>query len=199
MGTYLDGLIETRTGGGAWKAEVDLLGFDLGKARYARECLFGYGGSLGVERPLFDRRGWPEDACEEVPKECDELNHSHSYATGAEIAAVDWDAPLCDGPDGNRLGVWRPGPDGELALEDVVWAPVDVLDAAEELFGEDLFPSEWPAGGQVLLNGSVYRPVVLTAGMFVPPDGRWAPVWASVKVLAAEYGSENVRLVVWFG
>lgn len=104
MGTYLDGLIETRTAGGAWKAEVDLLGFDLWKARYARECLFGYGGSLGVERPLFDQRGWPEDACEEVPKECDELNHSHSYATWAEIAAVDWDAPLCDGPDGNRLG-----------------------------------------------------------------------------------------------
>ncbi|ADI09298.1 hypothetical protein SBI_06178 [Streptomyces bingchenggensis BCW-1] len=199
MGTYIDGVIETRTAGGAWEMKLDLRDFDLGKARDARACLFGYGGIVGVERPLFDQRGWPEDACDEVPKECDELNHSHSYATWAEIAAVDWDAPLSDGLDANRLGEWRPGPDGELVLDDVVWAPIEVLDAAEELFGEDLFPSEWPPGGEAHLNGSVYRPVVLTARMFVPPDGRWAPVWASMSALAAEYGDENVRLVVWFG
>lgn len=199
MGTYIDGLVETRTAGGVWDIEVDLLDFDLGKARDARECLFGYGGSLGVERPLFDRRGWPEDACDEVPKEYGENNHSHSYATWAEIAAVDWDAPLCDGPDGSRLGEWRPGPDGRLALADVVWAPIEVLDAAEKLFGADLFPSEWPPGGEVHLNGAVYRPVVLTAAMFVPPDGSWAPVWAAMRALAAAYGDENVRLVVWFG
>ncbi|MFI8244144.1 hypothetical protein ACIF83_44120 [Streptomyces sp. NPDC085866] len=199
MGTYIDGLIETRMAGGAWEMAVDLLDFGLWKARHARECLFGYGGSLGVERPLFDQRGWPEDACDEVPKECDELNHSHSYATWAEIAAVDWDAPLCDGPDGNRLGEWRPGPDGELVLDDVVWAPIKVLDAAEELFGEDLMPSEWPPGGEVRLNGAVYRPVILTPRMFASPDGSWGPVWATMRELAVVHGDENVRLVVWFG
>lgn len=178
---------------------VDLLDFGLGKARDAGECLFGYSAGLGLERALFDLRGWPEDACDEVPKKCDELNHGHSYATWAEVAAVDWDAPLCDGPDDNRLGEWRPGPDGEMVLHDVVWAPIEVLDAAEELFGEDLSPSGWPPGGEVGLNGSVYRPVVLTAGMFVPPDGSWAPVWASMCTLAAEHGDENVRMVVWFG
>ncbi|CAL9676915.1 hypothetical protein SUDANB105_07974 [Streptomyces sp. enrichment culture] len=199
MGTHIDGLIEVRTAGGAWEMEVDLLDFDLWKQRDEREAMFGYGGSLGVDRPLFDQRGWPEDSCEEVPKEVDELNHSHSYATWAEIAAVDWDAPLCDRPDGNRVGEWRPGPDGELVLHDVLWAPLEVLDAAEEVFGEDLFPNEWPPGGEVHLNGAVYRPVVYTAGVIVPPDGDWAPVWASMRALAAEYGDENVRLVVWFG
>ncbi|MFJ8649384.1 hypothetical protein ACIRNI_25090 [Streptomyces sp. NPDC093546] len=201
MGTYIDGLIEARAAGGAWEMKVDLLDFDLWKAREARECLFGYGGSLGVDRPLFDQRGWPEDSCDEVPKpeEYDELNHSHSYATWAEIAAVDWDAPLCDRPDGNRVGVWLPGSDGELVLDHVVWAPVEVLDAAEELFGEDLHLYEWPPGGEVRLNGAVYRPLVYTARIIVPPDGRWAPVWASMRALAAEYGDENVRLVVWFG
>ncbi|MEU7037396.1 hypothetical protein ABZ958_27425 [Streptomyces sp. NPDC046237] len=199
MGTYIDGLIEARAAGGAWEMEVDLLDFELGKARSARECLFGYGGALGVDRPLFDARGWPEGACDEVPKRYDELHHSHSYATWAEIAAVDWDAPVCDRPDGNRVGEWRPGTGGELVLHDVPWAPTEVLDAAEELFGEDLFPSEWPPGGEVRLHGAVYRPVVLTAGMIVPPDGDWAPVWASMRGLAAEYGDENARLVVWFG
>lgn len=201
MGTYIDGLIETRRADGAWEMEVDLPAFGLGKQRDARECMFGYGGSLGVDRSLFGRRGWPEDSCDEVPKRHDdELNHSHSYATWAEIAAVDWDAPLCDRPDGNHVAEWRPGPDGELVLENVLWAPVEVLEAAEEVFGEDLFPLyEWPPGGEVPLNGAVYRPVVFTAGMFVPPDGDWGPVWASMRVLAAEYGDENVRLVVWFG
>lgn len=199
MGTFIDGVIEARTAGGPWEMEVDLLGFDLGKQRDERDALFGYGGGLGVDRPLFDARGWPEDSCEEVPKRIDELNHSHSYATWAEIAAVDWDAPICDRPDWNHVGEWRPGPDGELVLHEVTWVPAEVVDAAAKLFGEDLYPGEWPPGGEVPLNGAVYRPVVLTAGMIVPPDGRWGPVWASMRTLAAEYGDENVRLVVWFG
>ncbi|WP_240109038.1 hypothetical protein [Streptomyces sp. MUM 203J] len=185
MGTYIDGLIETRTAGRARKMEADLHDFGLGKAWDARECLFGYGGVLALERPLFDQRAWPEDACDEVPKELGELNHSHSYAPWAEIAAVDWDAPLCDGPDANHLGEWRPGPGGELVLDDVVWAPAEVLGEAERLFGGDLFPRERP-GGEVHLNGAVYRPVVVTPRMFVPPDGRRAPVGASMRALAAE-------------
>lgn len=84
-------------------------------------------------------------------------------------------------------------------LDRLPWAPIEVLDASEELFGEDLFPFEWPPGGEVHLNGAVYRPVVFTARMFVPPEGDWAPVWASTRALAAQYGDENVRLVVWFG
>ncbi|MEU2394654.1 hypothetical protein [Streptomyces sp. NPDC007369] len=180
-GTYIDGLIEARTAGGAWEMEVDLLDFDFGNERDARECLFDYGGGIGVQRSVFGQRGWPEDACDEVPKECSEWNHSHSYATGPRSASVDWDAPLCDGPSPSHLGEWRSGPDGELVWDDVVWASIEVLDAAEELFGGDLHPSEWPPGGEVHLHGAVYRPVVLTAGMFVPPDGRWAPAWASMR------------------
>ncbi|MDX3232009.1 hypothetical protein [Streptomyces sp. ME19-01-6] len=63
-----------------------------------------------------------------------------------------------------------------------------------------LAPSEWPPGGEVRLDGAVYRPVVLTARMFAPPDeGRWAPVRQTMRELAAQHGDENVRLVVWFG
>ncbi|WP_328941412.1 hypothetical protein OG259_06960 [Streptomyces sp. NBC_00250] len=199
MGTHIDGVIETRTAGGEWEMEVDLLDFDLWKQRDERECMFGYGGRLGVTRPLFDARGWPEDSCDEVPKESNELNHSHSYATWAEIAAVDWDAPVCDVPAASEVGEWRPGPDGELVLHGVCLASAEVREAVKGLFGENLSPDEWPPGGEVHLNGAVYRPVIYTAGMIVPPDGDWAPVWASMRTLAGEYGDENVRLVVWFG
>ncbi|MBB4984423.1 MULTISPECIES: hypothetical protein [Streptomyces] len=57
-------------------------------------------------------------------------------------------------------------------------------------------PPEWPA--EVLWKGAVYRPVTLTARMFAPPDGSWAPVWAAVRGLAATHGDEDVRLVVRF-
>ncbi|MFF5284969.1 hypothetical protein [Streptomyces sp. NPDC013171] len=40
--------------------------------------------------------------------------------------------------------------------------------------------------------------MTLTARMFAPPDGSWAPVWAAVRGLAATHGDEDVRLVVRF-
>jgi hypothetical protein len=55
-------------------------------------------------------------------------------------------------------------------------------------------------GGEVHLDGAVYRPVSLTARMLAPPDQ--APssrVWNAMRDLADEHGDDNVRLVVWFG
>ncbi|MFI0213882.1 hypothetical protein [Streptomyces lydicus] len=199
MGADIDGVIETRASGGGWEMQFDLPDFGLGRQRFAWECLFGFGGGLGVERALFDQRGLPDDVSEPVAGACQEWHHSPSYATWDEVAAVDRDGPLSDGPEYSRVGVWRPVPGGELALGDVVRAPIEVLDAAEQGFGEDLMPSEWPQGGEVHLDGAVYRPVVLTPRMFVPPDGSWGPVWAAMRELGAVHGDENVRLVVWFG
>ncbi|MFB7340552.1 hypothetical protein ACFCZ6_10875 [Streptomyces hydrogenans] len=198
MGTDIEGAIEVRGRDGRWAVRDWLPDCAAVRDRNAREILFGYGGALQVDRPLWDARGVPEGASEDIPD--DEINHSHSYATWAEVAAVDWDAPLNDRADGNHIGVWLPGPDGELVLDHVGWTPIAVLDAAEELFGEDLWPWDWPPGGEVPLDGVVYRPVVYTARMFAPPDGdRWGPVWAVMRDLAAVHGDENVRLIVWFG
>ncbi|MFD5326913.1 hypothetical protein [Streptomyces sp. NPDC127092] len=200
MGTDIEGLIEVRGLDGRWAARDWLPDCALVRDRYARECLFGYGGSLGLDRgrALFDQRGKPDDVSGDVPD--DEINHSHSYATWAEVVAVDWDAPLADRPSWMHIGEWRPGPHGELVLHDVYRAPTEVLDAAEELFGEDLMPHEWPEGGEVHLDGVVYRPVDITPRVFAPPDGdRWGPAWAVMRELAAVHGDENVRLVVWFG
>ncbi|MGO4612693.1 hypothetical protein AB4305_11570 [Nocardia sp. 2YAB30] len=78
-----------------------------------------------------------------------------------------------------------------------------MLDAAYDTFGDDWPggpPSEWPPGGEVCLDGAVYRPVVLTARMLAPPDEEhWARLWTAMRDLAAEHGDDNVRLVVWFG
>ncbi|MFE0648351.1 hypothetical protein ACFVZH_07160 [Streptomyces sp. NPDC059534] len=199
MGADIDGVIEVREPGRPWRIALGLPQCALARDRHAWECLFGHPGGLDLDRSLFERRGAPDDASDGVPRACGELHHGHAYATWAEIAAADWDRPLRDGPDGNRVGVWRPGPDGALVLTDAPWTPVEVLDLAEEIFGEDLMPPEWPEGGEVHWNGAVHRPVTLTARVFAPPDGTWAPVWAAMRGLAAGHGDENVRVTVWFG
>ncbi|TLS41517.1 hypothetical protein FE633_35570 [Streptomyces montanus] len=203
MGADIDGAIEVRSAAGCWEVEADLPAFRLGRDRDAWECLFGFGGTGDVERPLFAGRGLPDDVSDPVRKTgVGDYQHSHTYATWADVAAVDWDAPLADRPAWSWAGQWRPGEDGELVLRDVVVATPDLGDAAADTFGGDLLlaPSEWPPGGEVRLDGVVYRPVVLTARMQAPPDDeRWAPVWKTMGDLAAEHGDENVRLVVWFG
>ncbi|MET9675101.1 hypothetical protein ABZY68_18685 [Streptomyces sp. NPDC006482] len=199
MGTDIDGVIEVRERGGRWAIALDLPDPALGRDRYAWECLFGFGGALQVRQALFDQRGCPPDVSDHVPSTCEELHHGHSYATWAEVAAVDWDAPLTDGAAYDRVGVWRPGPDGALVLDHVSWTPIEVLDLAEEIFGEDLMPPEWPEGGEVHWKGAVYRPVTLTARMFAPPDGDWGAAWAAMRELATTHGDGNVRVVVWFG
>lgn len=203
MGTDIDGAIESRSADGCWKFEVDLLEFRLGRDHDAWDCLFGVHGTEGVMHPLFPNRGFPDDVSGPVRESgVGDYRHGHTYATWAEVTAVDWDAPLAEGPAWSWAGRWRPGDDGELVLHDVVRATPDLCEAAVDTFGGHLLlsPSQWPQGGEVHLDGVVYRPVVLTAQMLAPPDeGRWAQVWKAMRDLAAECGDENVRLAVWFG
>ncbi|WP_326614315.1 hypothetical protein OIE62_01095 [Streptomyces scopuliridis] len=203
MGTDIGGAIEVCPAAGCWEAEIDLLCFQLGRDYDAWNALFDVRGTECLERPLFAGRGLPDDVSEPVRENgVGDYQHSHTYATWAEVAAVDWDAPLADRPAWHWAGQWLPGEDGELALHDAVPATTELGEAAADTFGGDLLlaPSEWPPGGEVRLEGVVYRPVVLTARMLAPPDEeRWARVWKTMRDLAAEYGDENVRLVVWFG
>lgn len=147
MGTDIDGAIESRSADGCWETEVDLLDFRLGRDHDAWDCLFGVSRAWGVERPLFAYRGLPNDVSDPVRETgVGDYQHSHTYATWAEVAAVDWDGPLADGPAWSWVGEWRPGEDGELILHDVTWATPDLGEAAADTFGGDslLAPSEWP-------------------------------------------------------
>ncbi|MFE7796961.1 hypothetical protein [Nocardia sp. NPDC057440] len=201
MGTDIDGVIESRSADGCWEIAVDLLDFQLGRDYNAWNCLFDVRGVEDV-RAIFSHRGLPNDVSDPVRESsADDCQHGHTYATWAEVAAVDWDAPLADEPAFYFVGEWRPGADGELVLYDTVRVTPDLGEAAADTFGGDLLlaPSEWPPGGEVCLDGVVYRPVVLTARMFAPPDEeRWSRVWTAMRDLAAEHGNDNVRLVVWF-
>ncbi|MEU6910563.1 hypothetical protein ABZ935_35405 [Streptomyces coeruleorubidus] len=204
MGADIEGVIETRSADGHWEMAVDLLDLQLGRDYEAWGCLFNFGGTGGVDRSLFADRGLPSDPSDPVRDTGGEdYQHSHTYATWAEVAVVDWDAPLADEPAYYWAGLWRPGDDGELVQHDIVWASATpgLDEAAADAFGEDVYsPPEWPQGGEVHLDGAVYRPVILTARMLAPPDqAPWSRVWNAMRDLADKHGDDNVRLVVWFG
>jgi hypothetical protein len=114
MGTDIDGAIECRSADGRWVVEADLPALRLGRDYEAWDCLFGVRGTEGVERPLFAGRGLPDDVSEPVRETgMGDYQHGHTYATWAEVATVDWDTPLADGPAWSWVGEWRPGTDGD--------------------------------------------------------------------------------------
>ncbi|MCI3270464.1 hypothetical protein [Streptomyces cylindrosporus] len=197
MGTDIDGVIECRSADGHWQLEADLLDFRPPRDYDAWECLFGVRGTGDVQRPLFAARGLPQDISEATREAAvGDWQHSHTYATWPEVAAVDWDEPLAAGPAWNRA--LRRDREGE----DLVRVTPGLREAAAATFGGDLLlaPPEWPPGGEVHLDGAVYRPVVPTARLLAPPDeGCWAQVWRTMRELAARHGDEHVRLLVWFG
>jgi hypothetical protein len=197
VGTDIDGVIESRSPDGRWQFTADLLDFKPPRDYVAWECLFGVRGAGDVERPLFADRGLPDGVSDPV-RETSEgaFQHGHTYATWAEVEAVDWDAPLAHVPAWNWALRAQPGG------EDLVRVTPGLREAAADTFGGDLLlsPPEWPPGAEVYLDGGVYRSVILTARMLAPPDaGCWAQVWNAMRNLAAGHGDEHVRLVVWFG
>ncbi|MFE7778786.1 hypothetical protein ACFU5O_33905 [Streptomyces sp. NPDC057445] len=199
MGTDMDGGIESREPGHPWELEADLMDFRLGRDQTAWGALWNCGG-YEILDPLFGDRGLPDDASESIREAAgEEWQWSHTWATWAELVALDWDAPLSPDPAWGYAGRWRRESSGELTLHDVVPASRALAEEASVAFGSDsiLAPAEWPPGGEVPLDGFVHRPVRLTLRMLAEHDSRWAPVWTAMRDLAATYGTESVRIVVW--
>lgn len=211
MGVDIHGVIECRQWGKhSWAQNPPwyvILG--LGDLRHGRgdrlswDCLFGYPSAENVV-PLFNQRGLPADATSQLRLDAEDptIGHSHSYATWAELAAVDWDEPCMeDGRPANlHLERLSRRPDGTLESDGFVWPPAGIEDAAADLFGEDSASHwDWPEGAEVELDEYVYRRVVFTRRQLVFEDSeKWEPVFSVMRILAELHGEDNVRLVVYF-
>ncbi|MEU7895915.1 hypothetical protein AB0B45_24055 [Nonomuraea sp. NPDC049152] len=211
MGVDIHGVIECRLWGReSWARNPPwYVILELHELRYGRgdqlswECLFGYPSAEDIV-PLFGQRGLPPDATSRLRSDAEDptIGHSHSYATWAELAAVDWDEPCMEDGRPARLHLerLRRRPDGTLEHDGFVWRPEGIEDAAADLFGvdgEDL--RTWPEGAEVELDGYVYRRVIFTRRQLVFEDsGKWEPVFSVMRILAGLHGEDNVRLVVYF-
>ncbi|MCX4823961.1 hypothetical protein OG883_29620 [Streptomyces sp. NBC_01142] len=210
MGVDIHGVVEGRLWGNeSWArdAQWDVI-LGLHELRTGRgdqlswHCLFGYSYLEDIV-PLFDQRGVPADSpLRPDAEDPEDAGHSYSYATWAELAAVDWDEPCME--DGRaafyHVEQWRRQPDGTLAYDGFARASTDVYDEAWDRFGKDnTAPYDWPEGAEVELGEYVYRPLVFTRRRLVFEDtGKWEPVLSVMRTLAGLHGDDNIRLVVYF-
>ncbi|MFE0380310.1 hypothetical protein ACFW1M_33170 [Streptomyces inhibens] len=212
MGVDIHGVIECRLWGkeswasaSPWQVILSLYELRHGRGdELSWDCLFGYSSTEDIV-PLFGRRGLPADATSQLrldAEDPDTAEHSHSYATWAEIAAVDWDEPCMENGRAAfyHLERWHRRPDGTLGFDAFAWPPIDVHDAAADRFGEDrTAPHDWPEGAEIEWDAYVYRPVVFTPRRLVFEDSdKWEPVFSVMRTLAGLHGDDNVRLVVYF-
>ncbi|MET7332238.1 hypothetical protein [Nonomuraea sp. NPDC005650] len=207
MGVDIHGVIECRPRGERnppWHVTLELHEVRHGRGdRLSWDCLFGYPSAEDIV-PLFGQRGLPADATSDLRSAAEDptAGHSHSYATWAELAAVDWDEPCMEDGRPARLHLerLRRRADGTLEPDGFVWPPAGLQDAAADLLGADCEDHwNWPEGAEVELDEYVYRRVVFTRRRLVFEDSRkWEPVFSAMRALAGSHGEDNVRLIVYF-
>ena len=173
----------------AWAGVVAIDGLALHN-RAVDELLFVRGGGPGLFAPIAPERGLPDDPSGEVRVWRQGLDaaglagtaddHAHTWIAWGELRAIDWDAPVAL-PE-RRVRAHR-GADGRVSLTG------DLIGArSPELLGGD-FP--WPDGEEGVLPGRV-------AALKEMLDDDWGCLLRLMGTLAATYGDDHVRLVVWF-
>ncbi|MER5832556.1 hypothetical protein ABT116_17315 [Streptomyces sp. NPDC002130] len=207
MSTDLYGWLECRheprrysAGDVPWEAFSELRHLYWARDYMSLSALFDVR-SVEPVKALFPDRGVPVDVSDRARKDVDEIEgHSHSWFSGRELSAVDWNAPCTDGPSRYWVRRWSRADEGSLVPEGLTVLPDELYDSAGATFGEvNIAHSRWPAGGELPLGNEVYRPVSPAYRDLIPADGPWQPVWNVMGTLAELHGEDNVRLVVWFG
>ncbi|WP_331769248.1 hypothetical protein OG948_36270 (plasmid) [Embleya sp. NBC_00888] len=108
------------------------------------------------------------------------------------MKAVDWDE-RAERPD-SRLHQYRRTANGLRLTGKSSWSAA-FAEAVGLRRGED---REWPEGSEWFVGDTLYRSVTLRRKDAITDTGEWQPVWKAMESLAAPYGDDNVRLVVWF-
>jgi hypothetical protein len=185
----------------------------VGAAGIARKNVDMFGSLFGVNnyahfRALAPGRGLPPDASPELrdkAKEARGFRGGYRFPTwisGSEIEAIDWDERgiYVD----SQIHTYTRNPDGTLgnmgksvysseAARVTGTTPRDIRDLPSMLRKP---PADWRDGQEWMDGTTVYRVERITRRDAL--DTEWRSVFSRIQGLAAQYGSENVRLVVWF-
>lgn len=183
-----------------WRGVTDIVWL-VGRSYDSFGCLFGVRNSAGFA-PLFDDRGFPDDASRRVDERFDEFGgketygsigfHSATHCTLAEINSVDWDE-RAESRD-RRLTVVDE--DGEQQIKASYMRGVH-----EELTDDELARAK--DGERVPVGGSDGEQHYAVHRMMRRKDalsGAWEwLLFEYLPVLAQRVESESdVRLTVWF-
>jgi hypothetical protein len=168
-------------------------------------CLFGVCNYANF-RPVAPDRGIPQDASDEVNKEVANFQrwaegdplafHSPTWITWSEIKRIDWRQEAL-GAD-SRLHRYQRTEDGSLVYEGKSSWSGELVEATGVNFADALLNKWiWREGFELEAGKHVYRAEKLQRKDALSLE--WVDVFKTMESLAAEYGDERVRLVVWFG
>lgn len=180
----LSGWIEVRRGGD-WYAIIQIGLLLPLKDTYG--CLFGVA-NLGNFRPLFPSRGIPRDASDVVQEEVARGHRDlfgHSWATLQELRSIDWDEEALDLDE--RVSVYEVEEDGSLR-----WLSKALsLGHHEHEMKRARVEPEVRAGELLFRRERMRRRDAIK-------DTDYELMCSLMEVLADRFGSENVRIVVYF-
>jgi len=189
VGGWIEVRIPETAGTAVWNG-IERIDSYLDRANGMLECLFGIDRGYHF-RPIAPARGVPTDASAEVRTEIASWSPAEAegveWITWAEIAAIDWDEQAVSGYERNIRTKH-----GELIRD-----PAHYTRRARERLEETLDRlGGWPEGSDELeVDGAIYRRL-LTSRSMVKSEG-WELLFAKLEKLAARYGPDGVRLVVW--
>lgn len=148
-------------------------------------CLFGVGNYANFI-PVVELRGLPDTISDEAGDDFLRWEtFAQSWITWREIKEIDWDQDAVDG----KPHRYERAEDGKLVIRDKsVPNPVDKAAG----HSGDVEGDTWERGGFVYKVERISRREVLDSR----PD--WQLLFDLMARLAAEYGDDGVRLVVWF-
>jgi len=187
MGTDIHGWVEIRTSDrAAWSPTADVTDFIPTRRSLAFAVIFGARFDVDFP-PLVPKRGLPPDVSLEVrelatpDEEPDKEGmqrglqrgenweaHSHTFAIWAELARLEWSDPKCYGWN-DTSGVWK------VVIRPTDWDKTEIY---------------LKVGGRNVRTGN---DITLRDAFSV-----FEMLFNQMKALAATYGADNVRVVVWF-
>lgn len=199
MGTDIYGWVEVKhpfyeTGSiieeGEWKPVLDLYWL------YSVRDYDSFGWFFGVRnyaqfRPIAPERGLPADVSSKVKQDSGrDSSHVYGYTwiTWDEIKQIDWDEESIQVDE--RIHMYERNQHGELVLKRtaVIEYEFAVRVGYDQRIGDQ--EQEWDLGDVVYRRERTKRKEV---------KDLWKELFHFLETLAARFGDENVRLVVWFG
>lgn len=201
MGIDINGIVEYREDG-VWHGLISTS--VLGRNYDAFGCLFGVKNYANFT-PLAADRGIPTDASAEIKIQMEDPDHSdgiengvffgHSWIGYWEVKAIDWDAKA-DAPD-SRVHCYRRDEAGNLVMESKsAWSRPFAEHVGQSLIEGMLGARTWDEGQEWEIDGKVYRSERMTVRQVV--SNEWVTLFQMMGTLAALFGDDNVRLIVWF-
>ena len=186
MGTDAQGWIEFRP---PWSPEAWNAVIRIGPLVDRHYDMFGL--LFGVRNfaqfpPVAAGRGIPGDLSNRARDEYLAMETiSASWVLWSEIDSVDWDLAATDG----RPHRYERQPDGSLAMTGKA-SPVGRFEPPQDLIRE--------AGATWERDGDVFRIERITRREVLDGSPTWKLIFDLMARLAADHGSDNVRLVAWF-